>query len=300
MKKGHIFIQCASYRDPELKNTIKSALNKAQKPNRVSFGICLQGELDEMDRDLYKNGLTQCRTVFIHKDASHGIGYARQKAQMMYEGEEFVLQIDSHMRFAAGWDRTCINQLEKCPSRKPVLTAYLSDYHTREDLGAWRLGADGFDEHGQPVVTGMSLVKANKPQLAILGSGHFVFSPASFFEEVPVDPEMQFLFEETLLAPRGYTNGWDLYHPNKAALWHKWDRSGRILNWDDKDVSPNELRCATLFKQLMGIEPGYFNFGKYGMGTVRTLAQYEQFSGIDFKNQILSKRARKGLPALGE
>ena len=37
-----IFIQIASYRDPQLIPTIKSALENAEFPERIHFGICRQ------------------------------------------------------------------------------------------------------------------------------------------------------------------------------------------------------------------------------------------------------------------
>jgi hypothetical protein len=53
-----IFIQIASYRDPELKKTIKSAIENAKKPNNLIFGIARQfhpedgfDNLDEYRKD---------------------------------------------------------------------------------------------------------------------------------------------------------------------------------------------------------------------------------------------------------
>jgi len=302
MKKGHIFIQCASYRDPELGHTVKSAISNADHPENVSFGICWQGKISgkektaELERDLYLNGMKQCRVILIHMDSSKGIGYARHKAQTMHEGEEFTLQIDSHMRFMPSWDTTCIKMLQSCPSRKPILTAYLTDYAIGEEPGCWRLGASEFDENDNVVVTGQNIIQAQKPQLGILASGHFLFAQSNFFEEVPVDPEMQFLYEETLIAPRAWTSGWDIYYPHKAPLQHKWNRSYRNTNWNDLNTGSQEERCKELYQQLVGITPGYHNFGKYGMGNARTLSEFERFSGINFKNKTLTQKAIKGLP----
>jgi len=40
--RNTIFIQIASYRDPELVSTIKDCILKAKYPNLLSFGICWQ------------------------------------------------------------------------------------------------------------------------------------------------------------------------------------------------------------------------------------------------------------------
>ena len=42
-----IFIQVASYRDPQLIPTIKSALENAKKPNNLVFGIARQYHEDD-------------------------------------------------------------------------------------------------------------------------------------------------------------------------------------------------------------------------------------------------------------
>ncbi len=42
--------------------------------------------------------------------------------------QEYYLQIDSHMRFLQDWDELLIQQLNSCPSQKPVLSTYPAGY----------------------------------------------------------------------------------------------------------------------------------------------------------------------------
>ena len=42
MKEETIFIQIASYRDPELPKTLHDCINNANKPENLRFGICRQ------------------------------------------------------------------------------------------------------------------------------------------------------------------------------------------------------------------------------------------------------------------
>ena len=44
-----IFVQIASYRDPELVPTIKDCIAKAKHPERLTFGVCWQNSPDEAD-----------------------------------------------------------------------------------------------------------------------------------------------------------------------------------------------------------------------------------------------------------
>ena len=57
-KKNHmkIFVQIASYRDPELINTLKSMIETAKKPKNLRIGICRQYHPDDLfdNLDEYK------------------------------------------------------------------------------------------------------------------------------------------------------------------------------------------------------------------------------------------------------
>jgi hypothetical protein len=72
----------------------------------------------------------QVRRIDIDYRQAKGPCYARALVQKLWAGEEFCLQIDSHMRFAQGWDDYLKAQLLLCPTEKAVLTAYpgISDF----------------------------------------------------------------------------------------------------------------------------------------------------------------------------
>jgi Glycosyltransferase (GlcNAc) len=295
MKKRHIFIQCASYRDPELKNTISTAINNAKIPNKVSFGICWQGKPESDLEQLNYKKFNHCRVVLIDSDKTEGIGYARAKAMHMFEDEEYTLQIDSHMKFLPNWDETMIKLLSSCPSNKPLITAYLSDYILKEEPGCYRLGASKFSNDKNLLISGMSIVE-DKIQPGMLTSAHFIFAKSQFWEEVPIDPNLAFLYEELTQAPRAFTHGWDIFYPHVAPMQHRWGRGYRRCNWDDKDWSLADTISGKLYRQLMNIEPGFHNFEKYGLGQKRTLEDYEKFAGINFRKQTIHEAALEGYP----
>ena len=49
------------------------------------------------------------RVVETDYKQSRGACWARHEAQKLYNGEDYVLQLDSHMRFVQGWDLICID-----------------------------------------------------------------------------------------------------------------------------------------------------------------------------------------------
>ncbi len=97
-----IFVQLASYRDPELLPTISDMLEKADNPEQFVFGICWQYGPEE-NPNIF-DGRKEYRVTKIPFEKSEGLGWARNVTNSLYEGEKYTLQLDSHHRFAEHWD----------------------------------------------------------------------------------------------------------------------------------------------------------------------------------------------------
>ena len=125
-------------------------------------------------------------------------------------------------------------------------------------------------------------------------SAHFAFTDGAFSKDVQHDPEMYFHGEEISLAVRAFTHGYDLYHPHKVIAWHHYGRQGSPKHWDDKkDWSDSNLKSYERVRKLFGIGGEKFGKGeckrKYGFGKVRTLAEYEKFAGVRFKDKRIQQ-----------
>ena len=119
-----IFLKIASYRDVELPRTIRSALQKAKHPERITFGICWQyDERTYLDLDEYIEH-PNVRVTQAYYEQSRGCCWARHQSDLLYDGEEYMLQIDAHTRFAQDWDARFITMLEAIDCEKPVLSTY--------------------------------------------------------------------------------------------------------------------------------------------------------------------------------
>ncbi len=95
-----IFVQIASYRDPELIPTIKSCLENAKYPENLVFGICRQFSHEDKFDDLTEYETDdRFRILNIPHQEALGVCWARNQVQQLYNEEEYTLQIDSHMRF---------------------------------------------------------------------------------------------------------------------------------------------------------------------------------------------------------
>jgi len=306
-----IFIQIASYRDPQLILTIKSALENAKKPDNLVFGIARQFHPDDKFDNLSEySGDERFRVLDIPYNESKGACWARNQIQQLYNKESYTLQIDSHMRFAPNWDVEMIKMvkdLQKKGYKKPLLTGYVSSFDPDNDPNGriqepWRMAFDRFIPEGAVFFLPETIPgwqNLTEPVTARFYSAHFCFTLGKFAKEVQHDPEFYFHGEEISIAARAYTHGYDLFHPHKVLIWHEYTRKGRVKQWDDDSqwVDKNNFahkKNRSLFN--MDNEEN-MNHGKYGFGKIRSLRDYEKYSGLLFsKRAVQQYTLDKGYP----
>ena len=103
-----IFLHLPAYRDPELIPTIENALKNAKYPKRIHFGICRQFcDTDEFDNlDEYRKD-KRFKIMDVPYKEAKGLPWARaQINEKLLTNQDYVLQLDSHHRFAENWDET--------------------------------------------------------------------------------------------------------------------------------------------------------------------------------------------------
>jgi len=100
-----IFVAIASYRDPECPWTVRNLFQNAHHPERVFVGICWQF-ISPDDDEFFAMATYPQQVRCVGYDARQSLGpcWAKSEAQKLWRGEDFLLIIDSHMRFALGWD----------------------------------------------------------------------------------------------------------------------------------------------------------------------------------------------------
>ena len=303
-RNSKIFVQIASYRDPQLEPTIKSMLENADKPENLVFSICRQyhpedgfDKLDEYRKD------KRFKIIDVIYTESKGACWARNLLQQQYNGEGYTLQIDSHHRFSPHWDTELIKMikdLQKDGYPKPLLTGYIPSFDPDNDPGSrvqepWRMVFDRFIPEGavfflpETIPNWQSLTR---PVTARFYSAHFCFTLGEFSEEVQHDPLFYFHGEEISIAARAYTHGYDLFHPHKPIVWHEYTRKGRTKQWDDDSAWGEKNNVAHKRNRVlfgMDGETDVIDFGKYGFGPVRTLRDYEKYSGLLFERRAIQQ-----------
>jgi glycosyltransferase involved in cell wall biosynthesis len=304
MGNNKIFIQIASYRDPQLVPTIKDCIKNAKKPENLVFSIAWQrSKEDEWDNlDEFSND-KRFKVIDINYEDSKGACWARNQLQQQYDGEEYTIQLDSHHRFAENWDEDCIKmikQLQKKGHKKPLLTGYVSSFDPDNDPASriqapWKMNFDRFIPEGAVFFLPATIddyKERTEPIPARFYSAHFCFTLGSFVKEVPHDPEYYFHGEEISIAVRAYTWGYDLFHPHKTVVWHEYTRKGRKKQWDDdKQWVTKNVSCHKRNRKLfeMDGEVKDIDFGIYDFGKERTLEDYERYAGISFKKRAVQK-----------
>jgi hypothetical protein len=301
MENNRIFVQIASYRDPELVLTIADMLKKASHPENLTFGICWQYD-DSEDINKY-DGDPRFRVSKHHYTKSEGLGWARSITNSLYRGEHYTLQIDSHHRFVQGWDDILLEDYFQAlmVSLKPIITTYCTPFNPSDPEAKWNQIPSLMSQYEfsadrllmsmpwfiQDYKTRSKVIKARTI------SGHFYFTRGAFVDEVPYDPDIYFggYTEETTLSVRAFTSGYDFFSPYRMVMWHEYSRNYRVKHWDDhgkqsetkKTSGERDIFARKKTKQLFGTENYGIDMGKYGLGTARTLRDYEIFGGFDFQ-----------------
>ncbi|KAK1944908.1 [Skp1-protein]-hydroxyproline N-acetylglucosaminyltransferase [Phytophthora citrophthora] len=309
--QASIFVAIPSYRDSECRHTVDDLLARATFPGRVSIGICLQSDADDGTQEYLENrySIDKVRVQWVDFRNAAGPCVARAQVQKLWQGEEFYLQIDSHMRFRPGWDCFLIGELEKCTSSKPILTTYPLGYTLPNEVSAecrpTVLCASSFDDHGMLRQTGKILAKPlDKPLPSLLWAAGFAFSSSRVMAEVPYDENLRFLFfgEESSMAARLWTAGWDFFTPSETVVYHLWTRAYRPVfqELESDETKRSRIASAQYVQKLLCVDqiPGSQNdevsAGKYTLGTERSFESYQKHIGVDFATRDIEWRAEWG------
>lgn len=311
-----ILVHLPAYREPELVPTIKDALNQAEHPERIHFGICRQfnaedgfDNVDEFRKD------PRFKIYDMPYEEAKGLPYARAIInEQLLDDENFVLQLDAHHRFTKNWDSTLIGWYDelKEDGHNPLICGYLPYYNPFKDpedrvKEPWFSEAASFYPHGtifiRPTGFAVDWKKLNKPVPARFISGHFCFGPNKWAKDVRHDPNIYFSGEEINLTVRSFTHGYDLFHPHRVIIWHatmREERAGKLV-WDD-DYKRGGTRwwkqqdiARARIRQLLQTEDNGFDLTGYDLGTVRTLRDYEKYAGIHFKKKSFQVHTKQNL-----
>lgn len=325
-----IFVSIASYRDSELLATIWNAVEHAARPQNLYFSVYDQTCM-----------LTFTYAEILHKIAPHihykvvdyresrGPCHARSIANSVYNGEDYALQIDSHMRFDHYWDLKLIAAAQEAAelsrNNKVIVSTYPRGYKTVSevvDVLNYRhisveidslpdksvlqmkprgqlpeTGVLPIDPSNPVVMFDTRPVRSNKVIPAIAIAAGALFVTGNFIREVPYDCNLYFHGEEQSLALRAFTRGWDMFHmPNMPLAHHYYTvaKSTRPRHWDVDDDTPRKVKWTELNQHAMQRFISLLNgkdqsLKEFGLGNIRSLREYAIISGIDYENFTIKR-----------
>lgn len=300
LNKKTILVQIPSYKDPRLVSTVFSLINQAEFPDRVHFAICYQN--DNMEDYKKLSLLKNCKIITVSEADSRGTCYARYLCQSLLDDEDFVFHIDSHMTAIKNWDTLIIDQWYSLNNEKAIISMYppaddiLKDKSLNDDV--YKKSADmSFVIVAKQFQNGRYYIdftyndRVSSMQRTVFIAAGYFFGPSQADMDVIYDVRGAFKGDELPMSIRLWTYGYDVYSPDEMYLYHyyvsKKDNNLRLFPKNMSYDAENEM-----LELLIGLKSGELpdNY----IGNVRTIKEYEKFSGISFKNKRLQAPSTTG------
>lgn len=231
---ANIYVAIASYRDPFLISTVYDALIKADNNNRITIGCFIQAWPKEHPITLPQTFDKRVKFEVIDPGIVFSVTECRSKAMQFLTSEhDYVLQIDSHTKFAQGWDTNLIKQIESLP-KKSILSAYAPSWtpavvygaeHLESRIGIWECV---FDDYSKDTYNNFGDITPALQQISTEENvykgyylcGHFIFAKSEFFLQYKPQKWIMFWGEELMNSLYAASAGWGVYIPNYVPVNH--------------------------------------------------------------------------------
>lgn len=291
-----ILIEIAAYRDDELAKTVASLLDQAKYPERLRFAIAHQygpetaGQLDQ-----YKND-ERFRIHEVEWRQARGLGVARQQCDKLYQGEDFYLQIDAHMRAEPNWDARLEQEWNELNDASAVLSSYPPAYkYTAPDTLQFvpsnpnRLVVNSMYLGFVPTFFGQELPEGASRRGAFLAGG-MQFGPGEICQEVLYEPDVCFVGDEIIHALRLHAADYHVYSIIDQVMWHLYLRSEHQPNarhfWQDFQGDSALAKVYAAMNEKSAARMKQY-FAGQALVSASQVHEFENFAGVDFARHIV-------------
>jgi hypothetical protein len=249
-----IYVSIASYRDPFLQRTIDSLYCTADNPQNITVACFIHAFPEELQDKVPFNrygysvvyetelpgtifSVTQCRNRCL---------------KWLDDSYDYVLQVDAHTAFDNGWDTQLVQMINSVNYKKAILSGALSSFGVYPDGQEVRnkvIAARTFYLNNKDTKKAFINASDMAPNGTIVDplpgkdyahgwyiAGHFIFSPADYFRDIPQPEWILFWGEEVINSVRAYTAGWNVYIFEDIPLYHLDENvtfTGRPRLWED-------------------------------------------------------------------
>lgn len=336
---GSIFVSVASYRDDTCPASLRSMFKKAAQPEKLTVAVIQQNCEAECEtgtgwantrrlvptdpdpscvKDFCESdfGRAHCeagrvRLLQLQEFEAWGPFFARFLASKLWNGQNYILQIDAHTQFRENWDTAFQQMITKTPSYpNSVLTTYPDSFG-----GSWSNRAAplcGFTFEGagtgKTIRLQQSFASGGHPdqgyaRAAFIAAGFF-FTHGSAFVKIPFDPYLPYIFmgEEIAMSSRFWTHGFDIYAPMASQLKHAyvraesskfWETVNRVFSDPSAHNSITDLVMARIQHLMLfpgmekpgNIKPAFLltHMDEFQQGTVRSIHDFFKYHNIDMR-----------------
>lgn len=248
-----IFISIANYREPEIRNTILSAIDNADNPEDLFFGVYSQVEEGE---HIDLSDIPNLTETVIPASQATGPSKARKEIMDMFNDQNYFFQIDAHQYFVESWDTKLINEyikIQNSTNNNKIIISQLPDSYTRN--GDIVTLSSGFkyllSEQYVPSYCMIDGNLLNPVAIPILNNesfhetstifAGFIFTNKNFVNDVVYSNEWNYYYEDRILSIISYQAGWISYAISENILYHMYERPEFPRVWKDyKDNWNNE------------------------------------------------------------
>ena len=276
-----ILVIIPAFMDNELEATIASLITCAADPSKLDVVA-----INQDDETRTAQQFPECVTLLnVHFSKSRGVAWARSLLNtFLSKSHAYVLNIDSHMRFDANWDVILKDAIQRYPGNA-IISAYPGQYfvsNSERTNGNVINYIHSVTPDWRVLIGSKSAVpdKDGFIRFGLLAAG-FNFASRHFWEEVPVDPSLDWNWEELDPTVRAFTFGYDIVNIPSPPIYHLYThenrKPGASNNWKVEEVPGQRFRSKLPHSngELIQIP--------FGLGRRRSLAEFESLHGVNFQ-----------------
>lgn len=299
-----IFVSIANYKDPEIFNTVNELITKKSNENEIRICVFSQIDLEEKRWNALDD-IPEVVHIKVDYRKANGACWARANAQKQYNGEDYFMQIDSHILFVQDWDKIVIEEHNMALGygRKAIISCYPAPYEFNDEgervvniISRTKFDLKGQDDQPPYAIPNFA-DETDMPELQYFIAAGFFFTTGDIVENVPYDEEIFFGGEEITFTIRAYTAGYFSFSPSKYICAHLYGAAknkgeSRPLFWDPKEEEQRKLtwglRNQTSMIKVCLICQGNW-FGKYGIQNTELYWEYVKRLKIEFPDIDLTR-----------
>ncbi|RLN38271.1 hypothetical protein BBJ28_00021200 [Nothophytophthora sp. Chile5] len=302
--RGALVVDCLR----RCSETLRSIFDNSVAPDNVKISIFDQIYEAEHERpcaDIFCElvGEAECRRsqiVSSQIDAANATGptAARYETEKGITDEDFCMTIDSHLVFIPKWDEKIAAQWDSLNNPMAIVSVYpkSTEHLTKHDVDdkvqlmcmsrIETKDKDSMVQYAAPMW--IDKKDTPKPRLMSQLAGGFNFGGCTQAKEVRNDPYTPYLFhgEEYSRAARLWTSGYDFYVPSEDVAYH-WYEKRKVVwerDWSERYVVQQASKRRIRYNLGLPVTAEDFDrtdLEKFALGTKRTFAQWQNFSGIN-------------------